>query len=289
MRATVTKKDILVLFLLAFGFTFLLTPSVMGDELPLLHEKTFKVNQGAKLELGTAPGDVLVKGWDKNEVHIVIRCNDKAKENMKFKMALENGNVVVRGERTGDNGWFSFSNLKVKYEINVPEKFIVSVKTSGGDITLRDIVGSIELKTSGGDIEVDSFRGNAELQTSGGDIEAVNFTGDINAGTSGGDIVLKGKDSKINASTSGGDVKVFYTGENKGIDLSTSGGDIDLFVPANTKANINLRTSGGEISCGLPTTNISSSSRQKLEAEVNGGGEEIRCSTSGGDVSLKKN
>lgn len=279
----------LVLFLLVLGFTFLFTPPVMGDELPILHEKTFKVSPGAKLDLGTSPGDVLVKGWDKNEVQIVIRCNDKAKENMKFKMELENGNVVVRGEKVNDSGWFSLGNMKVKYEIHVPQDFNVAVKTSGGDVDLRDIVGNAELKTSGGDIEVDSFRGSADITTSGGDINAVNFTGDINAATSGGDIMLKGKDSRINASTSGGDVKVFYSGENKGIDLSTSGGDIDLFIPSGTKADINLRTSGGEISCGVETTSVTSTSKTKLEAKINGGGEEIRCSTSGGDVSLKKN
>ncbi len=289
MRAATAKKKVFGIFLLISAFALLLTPTVMGDELPLLHEKTFKVSPGAKLDLGTSSGDVIVKGWDKNEAHIVIRCNDNAKEKMRFKMEVENGNVIVRGERLDGNGWFSFSNLKVKYEINVPQNFNAFVRTSGGDIILRDLVGEIELKTSGGDVEVDSFRGKGELKTSGGDIQAVNFTGDINAGTSGGDIMLKIKDAKINAATSGGDVKVFYIGENKGINLSTSGGDIDLFVPSGVKADLDLRTSGGDLNCGLETSGVISSSRNKLEAKINGGGKEIRCSTSGGDVSVKKN
>jgi hypothetical protein len=44
MRAATAKKKVFGIFLLISAFALLLTPTVIGDELPLLHEKTFKVS-----------------------------------------------------------------------------------------------------------------------------------------------------------------------------------------------------------------------------------------------------
>ncbi len=285
MKLVLTKKDFLAIILLIMGLIFFISPFNQAEDLKTLHEKTFKVTSGGKLNLSSSSGDIYINVWDQNEAKVIIKCNDNAKEKMKFMMELSGNELIVKGERINSMNWFS--NLKVKYYITLPKNFNSLIKTAGGDINIKELSGDFEIKTSGGDIDLVNTKGKMELKTSGGDIKVLNTAGEIKAVTSGGDIKLKTSNSKIDATTSGGDIEVYYSGENKGIELSTSGGDVDVLVDKNVKAKVELKTSGGDVEADISTTRVYSSSSRKFEAEGNGGGELIKCMTSGGDITFK--
>ncbi|RPI71789.1 MAG: hypothetical protein EHM47_09465 [Ignavibacteriales bacterium] len=274
--------------------------------LKTLHEKTFKISSGKELKVDISGGDIIVTGWDKDEVYVKILGNEKASEKMEFKFNADENIVEVIGKKESSLfNWFS-SGITVKAEIKVPGRFNNKVYTSGGDIRISDITGNNNLKTSGGDlwikntngeleastsggnINLDDNKGNLSVSTSGGDIQAKSFDGNLSASTSGGNIKLKGTNSKIDAETSGGDIYLEYWGENKGIDLSTSGGDIYIKVPADFNANVRLASSGGEVSTEIGVNNVKKISSHKLEGELNKGGSQLNAKTSGGDVVLSK-
>jgi DUF4097 and DUF4098 domain-containing protein YvlB len=284
----------------------ILSSNLYGQELKVLHEKSFPIESGKTLKVDVSTGDIKVTSWDKEEVFVKIYGNKRAEEKVNFSFNSDENEVNIYGKREG--GWFNWfsGNIRLKLEIFVPSKFNIKMKTSGGDMYLSKIVGDIKLSTSGGDLSVkesagnmhvttsggditlNSVKGKFQLTTSGGDIKAVKFEGPFKASTSGGDIELKSSNSKIEASTSGGDIKLEYSGENQGIQLSTSGGDIDVFVPADFNAKADLKTSGGDISCNLPTNNVVKISSSKYEADLNNGGNVLICKTSGGDIKVKK-
>lgn len=260
---------------------------------------------GKKLELSTSSGDVYISTWDRPEVYVRISGNRKAYDKMHFNIQETGDGVKVSGR---NESWFSFgwNVLYVKYEVKLPASYNAAIKTSGGDIKIYDLDGTIKfetsggditlintkgytnLSTSGGDIKLENTRGDVKMSTSGGDIQVHNFNGNLKASTSGGDMTLEGRGGSVEASTTGGDIMLNYSDTNYGIDLETSGGDITVKVPGNFQALADLSTSGGEIECKLPVTQTGKLSSSRLKGELNGGGKTLHCYTSGGDIKVLK-
>jgi len=301
------KKITFLPLLFPVLFTLIFIQTAFPQDLSLLHEKTFATNPGKLLKIEAQTGSVKVETWDKNEVHVKVFGNNKAKEKLEFKFEEEDWGVYISSKRK--DGFWSFNwgnSPRVRFEVLVPKSYNTKTSTSGGNIGVKNLTGNIEGKTSGGDLKlydnvgntnastsggdiiVKNSKGNTKASTSGGDISIVDFNGDLEVATSGGDIEMKGGNAKIDASTSGGDVKLDYWGENLGIDLSTSGGDITVYLPAEFSAKANLKTSGGDISCELTTNNVVKISSSRFEADLNKGGKNLICRTSGGDIEVKK-
>ena len=278
-----------------------------SPNLKTLHEKTFKTEPGKKIEINASMGDVDISSWNTDEIYVKVLGNEKAEEKIKFYFDEDSGNLTVTAKKKGTFiNWFT-RGIRLRFEIKVPGKFntethtsggdisLIAVdgnnklKTSGGDINLQDVTGDVYVSTSGGDIIAKYVKGNIILKTSGGDIKASNVTGDLTAKTSGGDITFSANNAKIVAGTSGGNILGSYIGKNLGIDVHSSGGDILLKLPKDINASARLTTSGGYIECELNLTNIEKKSNSKIIADINGGGPDLRISTSGGDISVLKN
>jgi DUF4097 and DUF4098 domain-containing protein YvlB len=281
--------------------------SFSDNDLKTLHEKTYPISPGKELRLEASVGDVMITGWDKEEVYIKILGNEKAEDKIIFDFSANEDMVEIIAKKEGSVfNWFGSSGISLRFEIKVPNRFNNKAHTSGGDIKIAGIVGNNSLNTSGGDIwiknteghlkastsggdvNLNENKGDISVSTSGGDIQANSFDGNLNASTSGGDIKLKGTNSRIDAETSGGDIYLEYWGENKGVDLSTSGGDIYIKIPADFNANVKLSSSGGDVSTDIGVNNVKKISSNKIEGELNKGGSPLRATTSGGDIVVSK-
>jgi len=156
-------------------------------------------------------------------------------------------------------------SLSVSFKIYVPETVTTSLRTSGGNITLKKLTGATQdFRTSGGNLDIDQLKGrivgrtsggnvnisdskeDIDLTTSGGNIEATHCEGTLHLGTSGGDLRLRLLKGTIRASTSGGNVR----GEEIDGELhaSTSGGNIRM---TDLSCSLNASTSGGDINVGF--------------------------------------
>ena len=297
---------IFVPFITATSFSCTMHHSNSDEQnLQVLQEKTFLINQGKTLKLDASSGNIEISTWDKNEVYIKISGNNRAKDKVEFKFHNDENIVDVSARTKG--GFFGMNTgIKMKFEIIVPKNFNPEtytsggniklegvngnshIKTSGGNIYIRNSSGTIRTNTSGGEIRVENISGNVNLSTSGGNISANNFNGDFDATTSGGNIKLTGNDSRINAETSGGDITLDYKGENKGIELNTSGGDIRIYLPGDFNAAAKISSSGGRISCDFKGNNAEKISSNSFIADINKGGNPLHVKTSGGDIEVSK-
>ena len=295
-----------LIIMAATSFSCTMDNSYSDDQnLQVLQEKTFQINQGKTLKVDASSGNIEISSWDKNEVYVKISGNNRAKEKVEFTFQNDENRVDVIAK--SKSSFFGFSSgIRMRFEIKVPRNFNPETHTSGGNIKLDGLTGNPILKTSGGNIFVKNTTGNirtntsggeirvenvscsVNLSTSGGNITANNFNGNFDAHTSGGNIKLTGNDSKIYAERSGGNIKLNYTGENKGIELSTSGGDIEINLPADFNAAAKLSSSGGRISCDFKGNNAVKISSSKFEADINKGGNPLYAKTSGGNIEVSK-
>jgi DUF4097 and DUF4098 domain-containing protein YvlB len=166
--------------------------------------------------------------------------------------------ATAHQKRNWDNNWRH--GLSISFVIYVPTAVSSHVRTSGGNIEMKELTGNENFQTSGGNLDIDHLSGtilgrtsggnvaihnshdDIDLRTSGGNMEAMYCEGKIQMETSGGNVSLRGVKGSIHASTSGGEVEGGKITGN--LDAHTSGGNIDLDDVA---ASLSASTSGGNI------------------------------------------
>ena len=98
-------------------------------------------------------------------------------------------------------------------------------RTGGGNITLGSLQGRIEIHTLGGNINLGVIRGGV-VQSEGGNVTLQQCAGPLNINTGGGDVAVDEAGGPVTVSTSGGNIRV---GSSKGpVVARTGGGNIDL-------------------------------------------------------------
>jgi DUF4097 and DUF4098 domain-containing protein YvlB len=156
------------------------------------------------------------------------------------------------------------SNLRVQFQITVPQRFNLDVETQGGDITVEaPLEGEARLTTAGGDVRSSDVTGAVRIETAGGSIEVGKIGGDLTARTAGGSIRVGDAKGDVILETSGGEI---VTGAVAGaLRAETAGGDV---VVGGANGQVLARTAGGQIQIG-PT------------------GGSVRAETAGGSIRLQ--
>jgi hypothetical protein len=270
-------------------------------------DRTFTVSPGGTLFVNTDLGTVEVTGGADRSVvvSVIARGSEGDLEDFNITAEQTTGGVEVKGEmRKGLRFWRS-NNLDAVFTIKVPKEYGVKARTSGGDIgvtgvkgsvngntsggdvRIRDIEGQTDMRTSGGNVSVDGVTGQLHVQTSGGDVNIEGVTGAVDAGTSGGNVRISAVKGSVDAETSGGNVSVSVTGGNAGIRAGTSGGNIEIVIPPDVGASIEASTSGGSVVCDLPLTVSGKIHESRVKGTVNGGGNPIVAKTSGGNIRIR--
>lgn len=262
--------------------------------------KEFKISSGGNLEMRGISGDISVTSWNQNKVQVVENIRMEVYTEGEARKIIEH--IVGQYNTSGNTLTIAGSNgrswIKQDFKIQVPKSFNMRIQTSGGDISVDQIDGEINLNTSGGDISVDKIKGDVNVTTSGGDLSLDNITGILKGHTSGGDIDIRQLTGTGDVKTSGGSITVRHATETLKLDTSggdievedvgadlrahTSGGSIDV---VNCSGNADLNTSGGDINLRMI--------KGKIDAHTSGGDiegrvfeEPLKVHTSGGDIEL---
>ncbi len=264
-------------------------------------QKTFTVQPGATLKVETQGGDIRVKAGTDGQVHVTalqkFRTNSEAEADeilKKLELTIEQqgSDVTASAKYAKKTAGFNFGSwppVQVDFEITVPARFNTELKTSGGDVAVGNLTGTVAVRTSGGDITLGRIEGEVRANTSGGDVHLAQATGATELHTSGGNITVGAVVNTLNASTSGGDVSAKFIGALKGdCVLSTSGGDVEATVDAAAGFQLNASTSGGGVDAEGLTITIERGGfgKSRLAGKVNGGGPLLKLRTSGGDIDI---
>jgi len=142
--------------------------------------------------------------------------------------------------------------------------------TSGGSISAMDVTGKVSADTSGGSIRMDAVSGDIDADTSGGGIRIEEAGGFVRADTSGGGITV-----------------LFAEGNDRGGKLSTSGGSVEAVIDPSVPLTIDASSTGGGVSCDVPVTVQGRLSKTSVKGTLNGGGELLILSTSGGGARVR--
>jgi DUF4097 and DUF4098 domain-containing protein YvlB len=270
-------------------------------------DRVFDVKRGGELLLDTDAGSVIVEAWDKDQVSVVVELSGDEEQLKRFRVEFksDDSTVSIIGKQKGRFFPWHWQSSDIVFRIKVPSNFRPKINTAGGDVSvtgvdgnvrgetsggtlkLFSIVGDVYGETSGGDVIIRNIKGDVQGYTSGGDIRVDSVLGGVKVTTSGGEVVLLRVNGRIFGETSGGNIEARLLGENRGVHLETSGGNVSVYLRKDIAANLQASTSGGSVKCDLPVMVLGRISEDELHGKLNGGGDLIELSTSGGNINIR--
>ncbi|UCF05817.1 MAG: DUF4097 family beta strand repeat protein [bacterium] len=278
-------KRITTLCLVVFlACIFVAGDSFAGRERVL--ERDFKVKAGKRLTLDLdTGGSLVITGWDKDMIFVHVEIGGKHRDEVEIDFDEGSSGLEIHSyyDRRKRN-----RSSNVDFEINVPDRFDISIDSKGGSIEIRSVEGQFKGKTMGGGIELEGLRGKVRLKTYGGSITVEDSELDGKVETMGGSVRIEDVVGDLKGSTMGG--KVTYRNvrsshsddEGEEISITTPGGDIEADYKGR---KVHAKTMGGDIDI---------SSDEDVHATTMGGdidvgkGKEVNVTTFGGDINVEE-
>jgi len=195
-------------------------------------ELTLDVSNTDVLAIAALAGELEIVGIPGKDTAFITGKICSSKESW-----LEDSRIAtVEGKRaeinvvlpSTDGGWrFLRSNyLSLDLRIEVPEKLMLEIRDSSGDMSL-DGVSIATLQDSSGDIEIDNARGLVSINDTSGDIDIDGHSGNLTIESdSSGDIYVENIQGEVLIEEdSSGDIRVTHVSDNVVV-LRDSSGDI---------------------------------------------------------------
>ena len=246
-------------------------------------DDTFTVGDSPAVVVNIENGYIEVNAGVDGEVRIeaTLRGSDR----IDYEVSQEGDSITISAEV--QSSWFVWGDIGTDIELTLPSSADLRLETSNGpvrvygaegsgfvrssngEIELRDIQGDFDVRTSNGAIEVDTMEGISFLRTSNGRLDLQDINGQIDAETSNGEIRLRGEIA------AGGDVR-----------LTTSNGDVWVDLRGTPCVALDAKTSNGEVNCDLPIL-ATVTKEDHLVGTIGDGESQLYVRTSNGDVTVR--
>lgn len=264
-------------------------------------DETVPVQKGTRLLVNNFAGDVIIRTWDKDAVHVTARHQTRTTVNIR---PTAGGLAVSSSPSRGPQG-------SVDYEITAPAWMPVRVEgtynfvtidgaqnevfanTVRGDVTIKGGSGVITAKSVEGEVHVEGARGKVNVSSVNEKIVIIDTSGDITAESINGGVTMTGIDSKsVDVSTVNGDI--VYEGkitDGGHYSFGTHNGNLLLGVPEAVNATFTIRTYQGSFSTDLPLEGVSRADVQRgrrVTTALGNGSADVTLETFGGSIRLRK-
>jgi len=271
----------LIPWLAIIALTLTATPGVADDCRHEVSEQTLDPAGWQALEIVNSRGDVVVRASQDGRVHlsaVKVVCGSEIRRtelsrDTHVETRRQGGTFMIevtypRRTDVHIGFWdlfrdFQMPRVEVRLALDVPASLPLTVRgssadlstegltgpqilrSSSGDIRVRDARSAIEATTSSGDIEADGIA-SGSLSSSSGDVSIDRAAGPLRIRSNSGDLTIRGAQDSIVAETSSGDVKIDRA--LRGLDVSTSSGGIEIGRAA---GGVRLGSSSGDLSVEL--------------------------------------
>lgn len=205
---------------------------------------------------GRTNGGIQVKGWNRNEVLVRSRVEVWAPTEAEARSLAGQVSVTTAGgaiqasapDFGRDRGW------SVTYEVFVPHRTDLTLKTHNGGLRVADVTGDIGFDAQNGGVSLARLAGTVKGQTTNGGLK-IELAGTRWEGTE--------------------------------LNVTATNGGVSIEVPENYSARLEAGTVNGRISVDFPVT-VQGNIRRQLSIELGGGGPLIRAYTTNGGVSVRR-
>jgi hypothetical protein len=219
-------------------------------------EKTFDTTREPRISLINLKGHVLVRGWDKAQVHVVYTVASPR---------VEVDSEIFPDTGAGDKLHFDThlldatlpaSEQGVDYALDVPAGATLEIRNPQGKIVMEGMHADASVQSVGGDITIRDYSGHLSVHSVGGNIEIIRPAGNVEAYTITGNLhFVSPNTTSLHGSTTSG--HILYEGDfmvRGDYVLSAYSGDVDIVCPPSASYELRAKTLKGKVSNTLPMT-----------------------------------
>jgi len=261
-------------------------------------QQEFALSKNGTIKLQNPRGNVTIKGWKQNTVHIKATKIARKKEQLDHivvNCSCTNNRISIAAKFKQES-----KDGRVDYELLVPETTKLFVKNDQGSVTVKKINAPIKVVTQKGDIIIFEAQKTVVASTNRGTININKSSGSVQANAVRGNIQINGSTHNVVAKTERG--TILATCQNlpslDTISLTTQSGNIALELPVKIDADLQARTARGKLTCEHYITvkpqaiQLNKQTWARLKKEVNGtlgsGEATIRLSAGSGNIKITK-
>jgi hypothetical protein len=229
-----------------------------NDRATFCEVRTFTVTAAGTMTVDAAPnGGIEVEGSPRFDTQILAKVVAQADSDQRARQIASAVTINAAPDRVaadGPSGLERREGWYVSYRLAVPNLSSLSLKTTNGGISLREVDGQIEFKTVNGGVRL------------------VNVAGDVKGRTNNGGV----------------DVDLDGTGwRGEGLDVETNNGGVNLHIPEQYSARLETGTVNGGMNIDFPLT-VQGRMDREINATLGSGGALIRVKTHNGGVKISK-
>ena len=214
-----------------------------------------------RLEVREVDGTISVEANPSNEIRLVANVRARGKEpNPRsenqgyFKTDVEGDTLVIGRDREHASFHFPIfrvNDVRIDYELQVPESIAVDLRTVNGRIATRGVAGETSATTVNGEVEIET-PGSSEVEA-----------------------------HAINGRVSAKFVRDFH-----GAVLRTVNGRVVAVLPQNASFSGDFAQVNGDVEAAFPLSIHSHPGSRRVSGEVNGGRYSLRITTVNGDIKI---
>lgn len=194
----------------------------------------------------------------------------KSDENLLETTSLEGYTKVTRRIKQNTVYFLGINKDSMKYIVKLPPGIELEIKSSYGDIKVKDISSNINIESNTSDIDFENIIGDISVVNSYGDFKGENLTGNIDIISKSGDVTL---DSNFS----------------KNLDIETENADVILNVPKEQVGKFYMVSTYGDIDDELGFSIIESASMDSVNEVRKVANPIFNIRTNKGDITIETN
>ena len=268
---------------------------VEGYEAVEEEEHVFAVSGVPDVDLSTFDGRIVVRGWDRSAVRVVVEkraANRERLEEIEVETEQDGDRVRVAARRRDADGLRVTLSMGSNWRgarliASVPYESNLAARTDDGRITVTDVSGIIEVSTDDGRIQGEGLRGSVRARTDDGSVRLREVDGDVAVSTEDGSIHVSGVLAGLEASTDDGRIVIGAapgSAMSGDWELHTEDGRVTVDLPRDFGALLDLATDDGRVRVEDRFGGNPERGAEALRRVIGGGGFVLRVRTDDGSI-----
>ena len=248
-------------------------------------ERSVEASPGGALELDLeSGGSVDIRAWDEPRVTVRARLSGTDWRDTRVSLEKSGRGILLHSWQEVERRSSSTSHV---FEIHVPRRFDVRLRSAGGDLTIVGLDGRFSGTTGGGVITIEKATGEASLSTGGGTVKVSDSDLSGSVSTGGGMVTLSRVRGGLRANSGSGPV-IYTEGTRAGGDRREETGGLErVTVNRNKEIHVEQGERREPRDGMLHITKAGGAivlDRAPDGADLRTGGGDIRVGSSSGDV-----
>lgn len=311
------------------------TLNSFSEEVKKVEEKSFKMAPGGHISVEGDEGFIKISSWNKPEVNLVMtkrawgRSREDAEKNLKKIEVRINEydnrldiKLVKERERKNYSFWDLFDpdtwgehgrSPTVDFELTVPKQINLDLVNDEGDVTVKSIIGDVEIHVDEGDIDISDIEFNElNLAVDEGDIDGVDLNnpdGRLGIEVDEGDVLFEDvtvrrlkvecdegyitiKDlscNSCNINTDEGDIELDISlDENDRYRVYADEGNVSFYLPDDPDVKLDLEAEDGSIRSDFEVRISKKDDRRICRDTIGAGNALIEVYTDEGTIYLRR-